>query len=893
MRYIFFFFFLIPLFLKYTSNIELPLYKPSNIYSSINYQNITIEDIEQSHFTVELKGGLHYQTIPLEIKMSSDEIIILNGNNNAKNLSTLSEKTSKSFQIVKETKRDEKPAIDKFKIDNKMFDLKFKSADIITSENINIKSSGFIGLSFGNIEDKKENKFIEQLFQNKLISNPIFYFSFEEPKYSKNKLISLEDYLNLQGKMIIGQYPNKISINDKKYKNNYKIKTSPVIEKLNSKLISTDPILYDDSSYSILLDFNKCVGCTLCAQACATISGQNILECERRKKSHTASGKLLVDTPCISCGQCSLVCAISAITEHYNKDEVTQVLKNKQGKIVVCQFAPAVRINMAEALGVEVGAISTGKIVTALKLLGFDYIFDTTFSADMTIVEEATEFIKRFNDPDAVLPMFTSCCPAWINYIEKSRPDLIPHLSTCRSPISMLSSVIKNIFPKKIGVDKEKIYNVAIVPCTAKKDEIKRPQLNNETDAAITSRELALMIKEAGIDFENLEESELDTIYSKYTGGGALFCATGGVMESALRSAYKFITGKDMVPLKLKAVRGYENKIKTASIDINGVRINVAVAHGMKNAMELIEKIENKEEGFDNIHFVEVMACPGGCVIGGGSPKAKTNTNIEKRLNATYLIDKKTAKKVAQDNDQLNQLYKESFDGTYGSEYAKELLHTYYTNRKIDKTWGINFKSISLNHTSVSAFYTQSVIKVENNFIKAPYNFLHVLNREFLFLEKIRKQCSIYSYSRYEFILCKKDFNVNSFPKLEFYSDELNHSFILEGNDLFVYDERNQNFIFLIIFDIHTQAQTGWELGLPFLRKNQIFFDFSEESLGIIEPVKEVKKSSISKLLNIVIISFLIGILISYLFLIPKKKGRKIRLNELEEEEMESENMKS
>ena len=182
MRYIFFFFFLIPLFLKYTSNIELPLYKPSNIYSSINYQNITIEDIEQSHFTVELKGGLHYQTIPLEIKMSSDEIIILNGNNNAKNLSTLSEKTSKSFQIVKETKRDEKPAIDKFKIDNKMFDLKFKSADIITSENINIKSSGFIGLSFGNIEDKKENKFIEQLFQNKLISNPIFYFSFEEQK---------------------------------------------------------------------------------------------------------------------------------------------------------------------------------------------------------------------------------------------------------------------------------------------------------------------------------------------------------------------------------------------------------------------------------------------------------------------------------------------------------------------------------------------------------------------------------------------------------------------------------------------------------------------------------------------------------------------------------------
>ena len=198
-----------------------------------------------------------------------------------------------------------------------------------------------------------------------------------------------------------------------------------------------------------------------------------------------------------------------------------------------------------------------------------------------------------------------------------------------------------------------------------------------------------------------------------------------------------------------------------------------------------------------------------------------------------------------------------------------------------------------MNHTSVSTFYSQSVIKVENNFIKAPYNFLYVLNREFLYLSNIKEQCSLYRSYKYEFVICKKGFNVNNFPKLEFYSDELNYTFILEGKDLFVYDKKNNNFIFLIIFDIHTQAQTGWELGLPFLRKNQIFFDFSEESLGIIEPVKEVKKSSISKLLNVVIISFLIGILISYLFLIPKKKGRKIRLNELEEEEMESENMKS
>ena len=568
--------------------------------------------------------------------------------------------------------------------------------------------------------------------------------------------------------------------------------------------------------------------------------------------------------------------------EHYNKDNVTEVLKNKKGRIAVCQIAPAVRINMAEALGVEVGTISTGKIVTALKMLGFDYIFDINFSADMTIVEEATEFVKRYKDPDSVLPMFTSCCPAWINYVEKSRPDLIPNLSTCRSPLSMLSSVIKNIFAKKIGVSKENIYNVGIMPCTAKKDEIKRPQLNNETDAIITSRELAKMIQEAGIDFANLKETELDSIYSNFTGGGAIFCATGGVMEAALRSAYKFLTGKNMVPLKLNAVRGYENKIKTASIDINGDRINVAVAHGIINAMELIDKIEKKEAGFENIHFVEVMACPGGCVIGGGSPKAKTNTVIEKRLNATYSIDKSSVKRVSQDNEQLNSLYKESFDGTYGGEYAQELLHTYYTNRKVDKTWGLNFKLINFNHTGVSSFYSQSLIKIENNFIKAPYNFLPVLNREFLYLKEIKEQCSLYHSFKYDFILCKKDFDVNKFPKLEFYSDELDHSFVLEGKDLFIYDTKNSNYIFLIVFDIHTQKQTGWELGLPFLIKYKMFFDFDNESLGIIEKINDVKKSGF----NIAYISFALGIILIFLilFMIPRNKQRKKRLNELEEE---------
>jgi NADH-quinone oxidoreductase subunit G len=874
------FFVLLGLFFSSLSQIELPLYKSQKNNDIISFNNATIESIEHSHFLTDLKLGSPMQSIPLEISMTSDEILILNNKNNIYKKKILSEKTSRTYQVVKSTKENKIPAIDKFVVYKNGFDLQFKSVEKLKIEDEDEASSGILGFSLGDIDDKHKNKFVNQLSQKSLISNSIFYFDFER-KHSKNEVTSLEEYLNIRGKLMIGEYPSSISPDEQAFSKKYMLKTAPIVQKLQVNA-NADPTLYDDSSYSILLNFNKCVGCTRCARACATISGQNILECEHGQKSHTATGQLLVDTKCISCGQCSLACPMAAITEHYNKDNVTEVLKNKKGRIAVCQIAPAVRINMAEDLGVEVGTISTGKIVTALKMLGFDYIFDINFSADMTIVEEATEFVKRYKDPDSVFPMFTSCCPAWINYVEKSRPDLIPNLSTCRSPLSMLSSVIKNIFAKKIGVSKENIYNVGIMPCTAKKDEIKRPQLNNETDAIITSRELAKMIQEAGIDFANLKETELDSIYSNFTGGGAIFCATGGVMEAALRSAYKFLTGKNMVPLKLNAVRGYESKIKTASIDINGDRINVAVAHGIINAMELIDKIEKKEAGFENIHFVEVMACPGGCVIGGGSPKAKTNTVIEKRLNATYSIDKSSVKRVSQDNEQLNSLYKESFDGTYGGEYAQELLHTYYTNRKVDKTWGLNFKLINFNHTGVSSFYSQSLIKIENNFIKAPYNFLPVLNREFLYLKEIKEQCSLYHSFKYDFILCKKDFDVNKFPKLEFYSDELDHSFVLEGKDLFIYDTKNSNYIFLIVFDIHTQKQTGWELGLPFLIKYKMFFDFDNESLGIIEKINDVKKSGF----NIAYISFALGIILIFLilFMIPRNKQRKKRLNELEEE---------
>ena len=849
--------------LSLASPIEIQLYKTASAYEELKKSDAMIDDIDKTHLLADLKLGSN--SLPLQIEMGSEEVSILNENPSKDNVPI---------------HNNEEKKVEKASISDKDFDLEYTFKDEILEEPLNKESKGILGLSLGDLEAKNDNKFVDQLVKNKIAGNKSFYFEFDDVKVQPScKVPTLEDYLGIKGKVLIGDFPYNVS--PQKY-NKDKVKTTPILQVLKNKEIP----LYDESSLSIQFNMEKCIGCTQCVNACSNIAGQDVLECEKKGKAHTTSGKLLSDTNCISCGQCTLACAKKAITEHFDKEMVANVLKNKNGKIVTCQFAPAIRINTAEALGVPPGEISEGKIVTALKMLGFDYIFDTNFSADMTIVEEATELIHRLNDPDAVLPMFTSCCPAWVNYIEKSRPDLIPHLSSCRSPLAMLSSVIKNVFPKKIGVERERIYNVAIMPCTAKKDEIRRPQFSDETDAVITSRELAQMIKDAKIDFQNLEETDLDTIYSEYTGGGAIFCATGGVMEAAVRSAYKFITGKNMVPMELKAVRGTKEGIKTATVDINGIKVNVAVAHGIKNAMDLLAKIKAKEPGFENIHFLEVMACPGGCAMGGGSPKAKgkKQKGVEKRLNATYSIDDNIEKRVPQDNDQLNQLYEESFDGEYGSHYAHELLHTYYTNRRVEKTWGINFKQVNFNHTSVSSFSSQSLIKVENNFITAPNNFIPVLEREFLNLAEVRDKCRILTSHKYEFVLCNKDLDVDKFPKLEFYSDELDHTFTYEGKDLFVFDSKNEHYLFLIVFDLYAPVETAWELGLPFLRKEKLFFDMDKENLGVFLDAVQPKENSMYLVLNVALICFLLAIIVGLLFMMPSKKQRKKRANELVED---------
>ena len=871
------------LFISALAVIEIPLYKSPKAYGDLKKEDTAIEDIDATHFLTDFNLGTPLKSYPLQVETSTHKIYVINDKFKPKK-DFLSQETSQSFQ-AEPMKNGEFscPAKDKFVIADKNFELEFSSSEKIFEQTLNNESSGILGLSLGDVNVKqKSKKFPEQLVKNKVIKNSAFYFEFDDVKVQPQcKVPTLKDYLGIKGKIIIGDFPYNVAPEECEVS---RVKKAQVLQVLKHEIVPQG----DTTSLSIQFDMERCVGCQNCVKACKNIAGQDILECEKKKIAHTASGKWLADSRCISCGQCTLACGTKAITEKFDIDELKEILQNKEknGKILTCQFAPAIRINTAEALGVKPGEISTGKIITALKQLGFDYVFDTNFGADLTIVEEATELLHRINDPEAVFPMFTSCCPAWVNYIEVSRPDLIPNLSSCRSPLSMLSSVVKNIFPKKIGVDRSKIYHVAFMPCTAKKDEIRRPQLNGETDLVITSRELAQLIKDSNIDFKNLPDTEPDTIYSEYTGGGAIFCATGGVMEAAVRSAYKFITGRDMNPIQLNDVRGVDNGIKTATVDINGFKLNLAVAHGIKNAMDLLAKIKEKAPGFENIHFLEVMACPGGCAMGGGSPRAKGQKGIEQRLDATYRLDESLPQKISQNNKQLQDLYNESFDGEFGSHYAHELLHTYYTSRKIEKTWGITFKQINFNHTSVTSFYSTSKIRVEFNFIVAPYNFLPILQREFLFLAEVKNKCRLLTSPKYQFVLCDKDFDIDTFPKLEFYSADLDHTFTLEGKDLFVYDEDNSHYILLIIFNRFNLVETFWELGLPFLRKEKVFFDSEEEELGIcVKGSKITYENSTYVLINAAIITFLCALVIGLLCQMPSKKERKRKLNELEDEQ--------
>ena len=442
----------------------------------------------------------------------------------------------------------------------------------------------------------------------------------------------------------------------------------------------------DELSPSIVRDNNKCILCRRCVAACAKTQGVYAIGMQNRGfKTQIGSefGKSLNDVACINCGQCIAACPTGALTEKDATKEVWAAL-NEPDKYVVFQTAPAVRVAIGEEFGLPIGTRCTGKMVSAIRRLGADKVFDVDFAADLTIMEEGTELLSRINS-GGVLPMITSCSPGWIKYCETFYPDFIPNLSTCKSPNQMQGAVTKTYFARQNDLDPRDIYVVSVMPCTAKKFEIARPEFgrdgSRDVDANLTTRELARMIRQAGLDFVHLPEEEFDDMLGESTGAGVIFGVTGGVMEAALRTVVDVLTGEDMPRLEYADVRGLEG-IKEATVNVNGTDINVAIVHGTANAAKLLNAIRAGEKTY---HFIEVMGCPGGCVTGGGQPivDARTRYYVDPRAAraaATYSEDESMAIRKSHKNPAVQKLYAE-FLGEPNSHIAHELLHTTYVDR--------------------------------------------------------------------------------------------------------------------------------------------------------------------------------------------------------------------
>lgn len=442
----------------------------------------------------------------------------------------------------------------------------------------------------------------------------------------------------------------------------------------------------DELSPSIVRDNNKCILCRRCVAACAKTQGVFAIGMQNRGfKTQIGSefGKSLNDVACINCGQCIAACPTGALTEKDATKEVWAAL-NDPDKYVVFQTAPAVRVAIGEEFGLPIGTRCTGKMVAAIRRLGADKVFDVDFAADLTIMEEGTELLNRINS-GGVLPMITSCSPGWIKYCETFYPDFIPNLSTCKSPNQMQGAVTKTYFAKQNDLDPRDIYVVSVMPCTAKKFEIARPEFGRDgyrdVDANLTTRELARMIRQAGLDFVHLPEEEFDDMLGESSGAGVIFGVTGGVMEAALRTVVDVLTGEDMPRLEYGDVRGLEG-IKEATVSVNGTDIKVAIVHGTANAAKLLNAIRAGEKTY---HFIEVMGCPGGCVTGGGQPivDARTRYYVDPRAAraaATYSEDESMAIRKSHKNPAVQKLYAE-FLGEPNSHIAHELLHTTYVDR--------------------------------------------------------------------------------------------------------------------------------------------------------------------------------------------------------------------
>lgn len=457
----------------------------------------------------------------------------------------------------------------------------------------------------------------------------------------------------------------------------------------------------DVSTQAIVLDPAKCIVCGRCVDICQNIQNVWALSYLNRglaTKITGANDAKLADTPCIKCGQCAAHCPTGAIVEYDETQKVWDMIKDKE-TITVVQIAPAVRVALGEEFGYDFGANLTEKIYAALRRLGFNKVFDTNFGADLTIIEEASEFVKRFTANDN-LPMFTSCCPAWVDYIEKYYPENLSNLSSCKSPHQMVGALAKTYYAQKIGVDASKIKVVSIMPCTAKKWEVRRHESMSssgyqDVDVVLTTRELAKMIRQAGINFKSLKEEPADSPLGEYSGAATIFGVTGGVMTAALRTAYFYITGEELGNLNFEAIEGLEG-VKVAEVDINGTKIRIAVVNGVGNVEDIMAEIKTAHDAGEDLpyHFIEVMACPGGCIAGGGQPKVMmhnlpkpwgiTDEIRKKRSLGLNCEDEKAKNRLSHHNEEVKQVYTE-FLGQPGEGKSHELLHTKYRQRNLYK----------------------------------------------------------------------------------------------------------------------------------------------------------------------------------------------------------------